>query len=129
MTHYNEMNVLSMHALIGAYAPEGYKWLDELLMTLEKNCRYAADFINNNFDGCNVAMPEGTYMLFMDCGEFLKKRGMTLDDLLTAGWDVGVKYQDGRRFAWQDAIRLNVALPESLLHEAMDRLKTHVFTD
>ena len=26
-THYNEMNVLSMHALIGAYQPQGYEWL------------------------------------------------------------------------------------------------------
>lgn len=129
MTHYNEMNVLSMHALIGAYESEGYTWLGELCKTLEKNCRYATDFINENFDGCKVTMPEATYMLFMDCSEFLKKKGMSLDELLTAGWDVGVKYQDGRRFAWKDAIRLNVALPESLLHEAMDRLKTHVFTD
>ena len=28
--HYNEVNVLSMHALIGAYKPEGYEWVDEL---------------------------------------------------------------------------------------------------
>ena len=24
--HYNDMNVLSMHALIGAYRPEGHQW-------------------------------------------------------------------------------------------------------
>ena len=29
-THYNSMNVLSMHALIGAYKPEGAQWVDEL---------------------------------------------------------------------------------------------------
>ena len=28
------MNVLSMHALIGAYRPEGYEWADELCETL-----------------------------------------------------------------------------------------------
>ena len=26
LCHYNSMNVLSMHALIGAYRPEGYEW-------------------------------------------------------------------------------------------------------
>ena len=26
LCHYNEINVLSMHALIGAYKPEGYEW-------------------------------------------------------------------------------------------------------
>ena len=27
LCHYNSMNLLSMHALIGAYRPEGYEWL------------------------------------------------------------------------------------------------------
>ncbi len=121
-TCYNEMNVLSMHALVGAYEDEGYEWLNELLKVLESNCRYAADYINSNFEGCRVTMPEATYMLFMDCSDFLRKRSMTMDEFLKAGWDVGVKFQDGRHFAWTDAVRLNVALPESLLHEAMERL-------
>ena len=30
LCHYNSMNVLSMHALVGAYKPEGQAWLDEL---------------------------------------------------------------------------------------------------
>ena len=30
LSHYNEMNVLSMHALIGAYTDEGGLWVDEL---------------------------------------------------------------------------------------------------
>ena len=30
LSHYNEMNVLSMHALTGAYSPEGAQWVDEL---------------------------------------------------------------------------------------------------
>ena len=34
-THYNEMNVLSMHALIGAYQPQGYEWVDELNEVIE----------------------------------------------------------------------------------------------
>ena len=33
-THYNEMNVISMHALIGAYQPQGYEWVDELNQVL-----------------------------------------------------------------------------------------------
>ncbi|MBQ9550306.1 MAG: aminotransferase class I/II-fold pyridoxal phosphate-dependent enzyme [Lachnospiraceae bacterium] len=127
-TQYNEMNVLSMHALIGAYEDEGYEWLGELLKVLERNCRYAVNYINENFEGCSVSMPEATYMLFMDCSGFLKERGITLDDLLKAGWDIGVKYQDGRAFAWQDAVRINAALPESLLKEAFDRLSKYVFS-
>ena len=29
-SHYNVVNVLSMHALMGAYQPEGYEWLGRI---------------------------------------------------------------------------------------------------
>ena len=29
LSHYNSMNVLSMHALIGAYSDEGSQWVDQ----------------------------------------------------------------------------------------------------
>ena len=53
------MNVLSMHALIGAYQPEGYEWAEELLTVLEENARYAVEFIRKHFDGVEVAAPRG----------------------------------------------------------------------
>lgn len=128
-THYNDMNVLSMHALIGAYSEEGAGWVKELNQVLEENCRYAVDFINNHFEGCSVSMPQGTYMLFVDCEKYLKEQGKTLDDLLNAGWDVGVAWQDGRKFADPCSIRMNCALPLSRVKEAMERLQTYVFGD
>ncbi len=127
--HYNEMNVLSMHALIGAYSEEGREWKNELCTVLEKNCRFASDFINRHFEGCSTAVPEGTYMLFMDCEQYCRQHNRTLDDLLKAGWDVGVAYQDGRKFASDWSIRINCALPFDQVEEAMKRLKTYVFTD
>ena len=41
LTHYNSMNVLSMHALIGAYCKEGQEWLTELREVLTENVNYA----------------------------------------------------------------------------------------
>lgn len=121
-THYNDMNVLSMHALIGAYTQEGREWAGELNQVLERNCRYVVDHINKNFDGMKVSMPQGTYMLFVDCREYLEKKGMTLDELLKAGWNAGVGWQDGRLFASDDSIRINCALPFARIEEAMKRL-------
>lgn len=95
-THYNEMNVLSMHALIGAYKPEGSEWLRELRTVLEENARYAVTFTKEHFHGVDVSMPQGTYMIFLDCTEYCQKTGMTIEELLKAGWDVGVGWQDGR---------------------------------
>lgn len=66
-THYNEMNVLSMHALLGAYTPEGRAWADELCAVLTENVDYACRYIAEHFPGVRVAKPEGTYLLFLDC--------------------------------------------------------------
>lgn len=127
LSHYNSMNVLSMHALIGAYKPEGYEWVDELCEVLTENVRYACDYINGHFTGVSAAMPEGTYMVFMDCTEWLEAHKMTLDELLRLGWDVGVAWQDGRQHGGKMHIRLNLALPLSRVKEAFDRMDKYVF--
>ncbi len=126
-THYNEMNVLSMHALIGAYSKEGREWTDELLQVLEGNARRAFEYINNSFDGVRCEMPEGTYMLFMDCSKYCESSGRTIDDVIRAGWRVGVGWQDGRRFEGPCHIRLNLASPRTRLEEAFRRMEEFVF--
>lgn len=126
-SHYNEMNVLSMYALIGAYQPEGYEWVDELRQVLTENVDYACDYIENHFEGIQVSKPQGTYMLFLDCTKWCENHGKSLDELLKAGWDVGVIWQDGRPFHGKNSIRMNLALPLSRVKEAFDRLNRYVF--
>ncbi len=125
--HYNEMNVLSMHALIGAYTEDGLEWKNELCEVLEENCRFAVDFINERLRGCSAAAVEGTYMIFMDCGEYCKQTGKSLDEVLKAGWEVGVAYQDGRKCAADNFIRINCALPKDRVIDAFERLEKYVF--
>jgi cystathionine beta-lyase len=127
LSHYNAMNVLSMHALIGAFSPEGGEWTDELCETLSANANYAYDYIQKHFDGVETAKPEGTYMMFLDCAGWLERHGGTMDKLLKAGWDVGVAWQDGRPFHGETHIRLNLALPLSRVQEAFDRMDRYVF--
>ena len=127
LSHYNSMNMLSMYALIGAYKPEGYEWVDELCETLTANADYACDFINARFKGISAAKPQGTYMVFLDCSEWLCEHGKTLDELLRMGWDVGVAWQDGRQHGGTEHIRLNLALPLSRVKEAFERMDKYVF--
>ena len=127
LSHYNSCNVFSMYALIGAYKPEGYEWVDELCQVLTGNVDYACDYIREHFEGVEVSKPQGTYMLFMDCTKWCEKNGKTLDELLQAGWDVGVVWQDGRAFHGPCHIRLNLALPFAKVQEAFDRLDKYVF--
>lgn len=126
---YNAMNVLSMHALIGAYKEEGMEWVDELRQVLTKNIDFAFDFIKTNFKGVEVSKPQGTYMLLLDCGEWLSDHGKTLDELLLAGVEVGVLWQDGRQFDRPDSVRMNLALPFSRVEEAFERLKKYAFAE
>ncbi len=126
-THYNSMNVLSMHALIGAYSREGAEWVDELCEVLSGNVRYAVDYIRGHFEGVGAANPEGTYMLFADCGEWCRAHGVSLKELEKRAWDVGVAVQDGAMFHGPSHIRINLALPLSRVQEAMNRLSRYVF--
>ena len=72
LCHYNNINLLSMYALIGAYSDEGCEWVDELLKVLGQNIDYAYAFIIDNLPGLDVSRPEGTYMLFVDCSKYCK---------------------------------------------------------
>lgn len=128
-SHYNSMNLLSMYALIGAYTQEGHEWVDELCAVITENVDYACNFIEHNLKGVRTTRPQGTYMLYLDCTEYCKRHGKTVDDLLAAAWDVGVDYQDGRPFQKENTIRMNLALPMERIQEAMRRLKRYVFID
>lgn len=126
LCHYNDMNVLSMHALIGAYKPEGQEWVDELRQVLTGNVDFACDYIAEHFEGIEVMKPQGTYMLFLDCTKWCEANGKSIDELLQAGWDVGVAWQDGRAFHGPCHIRMNLALPLSRVQEAFERLRKYV---
>ena len=127
LCHYNSMNVMSMHALIGAFGEDGQEWAKELCQVITENVDYACDYIEKHFEGVTVSKPQGTYMLFIDCKQWLETHGKTMDELLKAGWDVGVVWQDGRDFHGMTHIRLNLASPLSRIREAMERLDKYVF--
>ncbi len=128
LCHYNNMNLLSMYGLMGAYAPEGYEWLHELKQVLTNNVDYACDFIRTHWEGVTVSKPQATYMLFLDCEEWCRNHGKTMDELEAAGLSVGVLWQDGRAFHGNYAIRMNLALPFARVKEAFERLDKYVFS-
>lgn len=126
-SHYNSCSVLSMHALIGAYSPEGEAWADEMVGVIDGNFAYACDFIASNFPCVRVMRPQGTYMLFLDCADWCRAHGVTIGELQRRGVRAGVIWQDGEAFVWPETIRMNLALPLSRLQEAMARLKEYAF--
>jgi len=126
VSHYNDCNVLSMHGLIGGYR-DGEEWVEQMIAAIDENIAYACDFIRDNFPGVRVMRPQGTYMLYLDCGEYCREKGVSISELQEKGVRCGVIWQNGEAFMWPDTIRVNLALPKSRLIEAMDRLKKYVF--
>jgi cystathionine beta-lyase len=127
LSHYNSMNVLSQYALIGAYSKEGEEWLCELRKVLEKNIDYALDYIKENFEGIKVSRPQGTYLLYLDLTDWCKEHSVSIEEITKRGIEVGVLWQEGCRFGGDCHIRMNIALPHSLVKEAFGRLSEYVF--
>ena len=128
LSSYNNMNVLSMYALTGAYTKEGMNWTDQMCGVINENINTAMDFIDS-FEGVSAGRPEGTYMLFADCEKWCARHGKSMDEIEKACWNVGVALQDGRMFHGNWSLRINLALPHQYVEEAFERLKMYVFTD
>ena len=127
VSHYNNGNVLSMHALMAGYSCEGALWVEELRQVIRENVDFACDYIGENFPGVTLSRPQGTYMLFLDCTDWCQSHGVTIDEVIRRGWEVGVAWQDGRPFHGPCHIRMNLALPTARVEEAFRRLKEYVF--
>jgi len=126
MTFYNEMNIFSLPAFLGAYTQQGSEWVDELMQVISDNMDYAIERLSR-YPGVKCTKPQATYMLFVDFGEWCANHGMTVSELATAGCKVGVCWQDGRVFLDPNSIRMNLAVPRALLEKAFDRLDKYVF--
>ncbi len=126
MSHYNDCNVLSMHALIGAFGEEGVQWANEMIQVISENIDLACDFFSG-IPGVSVMKPQGTYMLYLDCAGWCEAHGLSIARLQERGVRCGVIWQNGEAFQYPNSIRLNLALPKSRLEEALGRLKKYVF--
>ncbi|RAU52099.1 pyridoxal phosphate-dependent aminotransferase [Pseudocitrobacter sp. RIT415] len=113
-------SVPALVAHIAAYR-EGEPWLDALRNYLQDNMRYIAQTLNTAFPELNWAMPESTYLAWVDL------RPLNIDD--NALQDVLIKQQkvaimpgytygeEGNGF-----IRLNAGCPRSKLEQGVERL-------
>ena len=127
LSHYNDCNVLSMHALIGGFSDEGALWADEMIAVIDENLRVAYEFFTSELSGIKLMRPQGTYMLYLDCADWCRDHGVPIGQLQARGVRCGVVWQNGEAFMYPDTIRMNLALPLSLEKEALRRLKEYVF--
>ncbi len=114
------VNLLGYVAAVAAYR-QGQSWLDELLQYLSVNRDITVATIRERLPGIRVAVPEGTYLAWLDCTNvpalsrpypfFLKQAHVALSD--------------GSQFGapGQGHVRLNFGCRRELLLEALKRMR------
>ncbi len=116
-SHYNMLNVLSVHALIGAYEG-GSEYVKVMNEYIRENQEELYDFFTNKCTGVKTHLPEGTYLMWVD----IKDTGMNMDDVLAKLKEVGIIVNDGRTFHGQTHLRFNCACPNIYIKKVIQKL-------
>jgi len=114
------VNLLGQVAALAAYR-DGAGWLAAAMRYLEENRDYLAAQVASRLTGVRMAVPEGTYLAWLDCREaaidgnphefFVEHARVALNDGASFG-------RGGEGF-----VRLNFGCPRSTLDEALARME------
>jgi cysteine-S-conjugate beta-lyase len=118
----SQPGVMGLIACKAAYQ-DGAQWLDQLINYLFGNISFLKTYLSKHIPKIKLVEPEGTYLAWLDFNA-LGIPPQKLDETIThkaklwlsAGHTFG---KGGKGFE-----RINVACPRSVLHNALDRLKS-----
>ena len=114
------VNPVSLEAHKAAYQ-KGGEWLRQLKDYLDENFRFMKEYIDENIPEAVCYIPEATYLAWVDMGKVLP--GTDLCDFFAN--KAGVLLEGGNNLFVGNAegyIRLNLAMPRSLLAEGLRRM-------
>lgn len=116
-------NLMGAHAALAAYT-HGEEWLEQVLHYLEGNRNWLADFIHHHLPEIRMAIPEGTYLAWLDC----RATPFAKDPAAFFLEHARVALNEGRTFGTggEGFARLNFGCPRSLLQTAMERMQTAI---
>ena len=126
-TGYDEPSLMGMVAARAAY--EGGKpWLEALKRHLLENIAFVRSYLKEKIPQARLIEPEGTFLLWIDFSELGISDG-ELDDLIVNRakvWlDRGTMFgPEGKCYQ-----RINIATPQALLKEAIDRISRALQAD
>ena len=117
-------NAFSLTAMQAAFN-EGEEWLEQLLVYLDGNFRFVADYCAQYIPRIKPTVPDATYLMWLDCRDLhmsneelrrfmIEKAGLGLNE----GWSFGRSLTG--------FMRLNAACPRSVLEQAMKQLQAAV---
>ena len=117
-------NPFSLVGFEAAYN-HGEEWLSELLVHLEGNAQYVADFVKERLPEIKTGKPEGTYLMWLDFNG-LNITPEEITEMLIK--DAKVAMNDGASFGanGKGFARMNIACPRYMVEDAMARIEKAV---
>ncbi|WP_201576466.1 MalY/PatB family protein [Psychrobacter sp. H8-1] len=114
-----ELNLFAYTVMQSAYE-EGDEWLEQALAYIEKNIELTLDFLAGHLPDIKIMRPEASYLIWLDCSAYGKDDQMLYDKLRESKVELnaGIKYGAEGHLK----MRLNVACPEALLREGLNRI-------
>ncbi|MDY5968910.1 MAG: MalY/PatB family protein [Bacteroidales bacterium] len=124
-----EGNVFAYTGAAAAFTPEGEEWLDGLLEYLQESVHYMRQYCGQHLPRVRVLYPEASFLAWMDFGGY----GLPHSEMRNLLYrKAKVILNDGADFApdgendslCANHFRLNFGCPQSVLVEALERIKT-----
>ena len=115
-----ELNLFAYKVMQSAYE-QGGEWLEQALAYIEKNIELTVDYLATHLPDIKVMRPEASYLIWLDCSAYGDDDKVLYDKLRAARVELnsGIQYgQEGHL-----KMRINVACPESVLKEGLQRVK------
>ncbi|CDG65256.1 MAG: cysteine-S-conjugate beta-lyase [Methanobacterium sp.] len=117
-------NLFGYTALEAAYR-DGDEWLEQVLEYLEGNLEFLTSYFKKRIQGIDVIETEGTYLAWLDCRE------LGMDDQRLQSFfrnKAKVAVEDGYIFGKSGSgfVRMNFALPRSILEDGLRRIEDAV---
>jgi cysteine-S-conjugate beta-lyase len=113
-------NAFGVEGTIAAYE-QGEPWLNELLMYLEENRRFAVHYLQENIPSVKAVIPEATHLIWLDCSAL----GMEHEELFKFFLvEAKIKFDEGYKFGPSGSrfVRMNIACPRERLSLALQRM-------
>ena len=114
-----ELNLFAYEVMRSAYE-DGDEWLEQALNYIEANIDLTISFLEEHLPDIKIMRPEASYLIWLDCSAYVQDNQKLYDKLREAKVELnaGIKYGTEGHLK----MRLNVACPEALLREGLNRV-------
>ena len=116
-------NAFAMDAVTAAFTDEGWEWLVSLRQYIDENKRTARSFLEKELPEVHAVPQDATYLMWLDISRYTNDSGEFQRFLRK---ETGLYLTPGTIYGGNghDFLRMNVACPESVLEDGLERLRT-----